>query len=824
MLKRGLFLFIFLAISSMQSQEALLPTDFRQHNLTEYNSSFLSPVFALDRNNPQSIALWSRWQWQSVDGDPTTLFLNYTRRLNTESVGGVGFFQNNTGIFLQSGGTLNYAYALELKSNAQIAFGLNLFGFVRKLADDRFQPDPDIGLPSFAETSDFVLRLAPSLRFKLDGFSIGIAAENLIDYNFTTKEKETGPTEKVYIGLASYNIPIAVFGSSEASFLQPTIYMKTVPGQDNQFGFTTLFSTPKFWVQTGLNSFYGLSGGIGGRFFRKFSFGALMEFGTSKELKGTDPSFEILTAYNFGAGDSKRKVIGIDEEEEELPQIITEAQTEKDARAEDKAGADKKELRRLERETRIVQKQERKDAIAALKKEKAFSERLKQQRTLDSIESVKRESALNESRKLAVQKVKDSVAAAQKEKDFVDGRRAALQRSRDSIATVKEREKVAYAERLQQQKTRDSLTAMRKAEEAGELAAQKRRDSLAELRERERLEAVQQAQRPGVREEQEKPAEAARVEKQKSQDSLAELRKAGETRVLAMQERRDSLAELRKLERLEAVSRAEQRRVQDSIALAQERQQLAEAARVKRQKTRDSLAAVRKAIETRELFAQRRRDSLAEVRKLERLEEVRRAQEQSVQDSIAAVEEREQLAEAVRVKQQKNRDSLVAARKTEETKELLAQKRRESLAEIRERERREAIRLERQRLQDSIAAETTPEETAKEKDTIIKTEQDKGIVKPKEGEKYEEAVREDGLLPGFYLIANVFSTKKYRDKFVATLKDQGFKPGTFYRPSNKYSYVYLQRYDSIGGARKARDSKLDGKYEGKTWIFRAVAN
>ena len=92
MIKRCLLFFTLFAIIALQAQEQLLPPDFRQHNLTEYNSSFLSPVFSLDRNNPQSLALWSRWQWQGVDGDPTTLFINYTRRLDAESVAGAGFF------------------------------------------------------------------------------------------------------------------------------------------------------------------------------------------------------------------------------------------------------------------------------------------------------------------------------------------------------------------------------------------------------------------------------------------------------------------------------------------------------------------------------------------------------------------------------------------------------------------------------------------------------------------------------------------------------------------------------------------------------------
>ena len=74
MLKKALFIYMVLTVLSAKSQEPELPYDFRQHNLTEFNSSLLSPVFSLDRNNPQSVALWTRWQWQTVDGSPSTLF------------------------------------------------------------------------------------------------------------------------------------------------------------------------------------------------------------------------------------------------------------------------------------------------------------------------------------------------------------------------------------------------------------------------------------------------------------------------------------------------------------------------------------------------------------------------------------------------------------------------------------------------------------------------------------------------------------------------------------------------------------------------------
>lgn len=527
MFKYYVVILSFIASTMAWSQDLVLPTDFRQHNLTGYNSSLLSSVFSLDRNNPESLALWSRWQWQTVDGDPTTWFVNYTRALNGESTVGAGFFQHNTGTFLQTGGVLNYAFALNLKDNAQIAFGINLLGYSRELADTRFQPNPDINLPMLPETNDFILRLAPSLRFKLDKFSIGIAAENLFDYNFTTKEKESRPTEKVYVGLASYSFPI---GSSGKSSLMPTIYLKSIPSFDNQIGIATLFSAPRFWLQAGYNDFYGVSGGLGAIFFKRLSIGGLMEFGTGTDLDDVDPTFEIITAYSFGKKDARRKVVGFEEDENE-PELV------------------------MEEDMRVQEEEEAK---------------------------------LSEEEKM--------------------------------------REELAKAEKLAE-----------------------------ENRQREE-----------------------------------------EERAVANRER------------------------------------------VKQ----DSIAAAEKAILEREKAQARR-------------------------DSIALAKQQEELA---------------------------------------------AKKLEEQKRQDSIAA------AEKIKEAVVVEE-----VTPEEGEKYEETTTEDGLEPGFYLIANVFGTKKYFDAFMQDLTNRGLEPKSFFRSLNGYNYVYLERYITIAAARRARDGKFYGRYDGKTWIFRVVA-
>ena len=548
-----------LTLFSVKSQEPELPYDFRQHNLTEFNSSLLSPVFLLDRNNPQSVALWTRWQWQTLDGNPTTLFLNYSRKLNEQSGIGGGFIQHNTGVFVNRGGLLNYAYNFELNTTTQLTLGVNVIGFQRKLAEE-FIMDP--GLPIFEEKSNFILQIAPAVKLQLNAFSFGIAMENLMDRNLTTNEGNASASGLIYMGLASYDFPITIFGDSSTSYIRPTLYYKRLPDFDNQIGFSTFFSTPKFWAQLGYNNFYGISTGIGGRFFKKLSLGALVEFGTSEDVKAEDPSFEIVTAFSFG-----QQVFEIEEEDI----LDTEQQ-------------------QINEELALLEAQRKQDSIAAVKAADLLA--------LEELQNQKR---------------------------------------KDSIATVNQQIELA---------------------KAGEQAEKKRMDSIAVVNQQ--------------------------IELAKAQEQVEKKRK-------------------------------------DSIRIAKE---------------------------------------AAAIAVIKAQQEKRRA------DSLNAVKQAEELAEVMKLKEKKEQDSINKA-------------------------------LEREK-----AAEE--------------------VIVLKKGEVYEEVESEEGLEPGYYLIANVFGTKKYFEAFVKKLSDEGLQPKSFYRAKNKYNYVYLKRYDSMQEARKARDSKYGGRYTGKTWIYRVV--
>lgn len=552
----GVLLIGFVAFG-LYGQTTPLPNDFRQQNITEYNSSLLNPAYAIDRNNPPSAALWARWQWQTYDADPTSIFFNYTHKLNEASAVGGAFFQNNTGIFINTGGVMNYAYAIDFSPKVRLGVGLNFFVFQQKLADDRFfQSNPIQTSPE----NDIVLQMAPGLNLRVDKLNIGFVSENLFDYNLGTKQRNTSPSERMFFGMASYDIPMEMFNTDGNSYLRPAIYFKSIPGFDTQFGFNSILSNEKFWAQAGYNSFYGVSGGAGGRFFKRFSFGALVEFGTSPELEGTDPTFELVTSYRFGSSAEPQPI------EEQL--IAEQEEKERELLA--------------EREKELLAEQEEKDEL--LEKTVSNSNQLTQQ-------ELKEQKQLDKQR---AKQYKDSVRLSSKNADVA-----------------------------------------------------------------------------------------------------------------------------------EKVSRRELKRRADSVNRANEALAYQEMIALKKQQRQDSINAVAKA-------------------------------------------------------------------------------------------REEAIALNVKRQQDSLAA--VAEAKAEAERLALRNE----VVKPKAGERYEEVTREGNLEPGYYLIANVFGTKRYFEAFMADMKKRGISAGSFYREANKYNYVYLGRYTSINDARKARESKLDGKYLEKTWIFRVT--
>src|SRR5690606_39559063 len=276
--------------------------------------------------SPNSLLLWTRWQWQDIDGDPSTLFVNYNHQIDSLSSFGAGFLQHNTGVFVNTGGQLNYTRAFQLVDGIRLLAGMNIFVFQQNVADEQFlgpgQADPSL-LKAY---EGFRTEFSPGLQLLIDRCRLGIAFENAFGFKFS------GEGERDYLqnitGSLSYDFPIEWLGGGQDGFLRPMAYFRTSPGVDTQVGLHALLRAPKFWVQGGYNSFYGVSGGLGVTLARTVSIGGLMEFAVDRDLEGKNPSIEILASYRFGkTGPGKKEV----DPEKEQAQVLAQEEREQEA-------------------------------------------------------------------------------------------------------------------------------------------------------------------------------------------------------------------------------------------------------------------------------------------------------------------------------------------------------------------------------------------------------------------------------------------------------------------------------------------------------------
>lgn len=325
----GIILFLFSIGLSAQTENLL--DELRQHNLTNINSSLLNPTFSYDRNNPRALSVWSRWQWQTPDTDPTTIFLNYTQRLGSQAAGGIGFFQNNTGAFQNTGGILNFSFAIPLDDGGEsnLFFGSNVGLFQQEAVNDSV---------ANAVGDSFVGQFSPGIRLQTGGLNLAFAVENALNFDFSDSQRDE--TGRVVSGLLSYDVPITLF--SENSYIRPQAYIRSFPEVDTQYGLMALMQHPKFWVQAGYNNFYGVSYGAGMTLFKKLSLGGVVELGVDDFVSDLDPTFEIIASYHFGKQEFEPKENidseGLVEEEEEEPKLSPREQRrlERDQREEAK--------------------------------------------------------------------------------------------------------------------------------------------------------------------------------------------------------------------------------------------------------------------------------------------------------------------------------------------------------------------------------------------------------------------------------------------------------------------------------------------------------
>ena len=376
MLKCRFLLFVGFTTAVLTGQEITLPADFRSHNLTQFNSSLFHPANSLTKNKPRSVAIWSRWQWQSIDGDPTSLFINYTQMLGPNTSGGLAFFQHNTGVYLNSGVAINAAHAIPLGASSQLSFGGNLFVFGQELADDNLLANMPTDTTGLDSNTAFLIRFSPGVVIQANDFSMGLVAENVIEANISDAERDSPPL--VFTGIIGNDFPVFLF--DQVSYIKPQAYIRAIQDADTQFGVRALFTHPKFWAQSGYNSFYGIALGAGVNLSKNLSFGGLVEFGLDDPARNEDPSLEIVASYFFGeqsfAEKKKKKKQSVEERMEAAKERRRMEDERRDSIAQEKALArqTRDSIKKARTAARLMEKEKtRMDSIAQVEQQKQDS-------------------------------------------------------------------------------------------------------------------------------------------------------------------------------------------------------------------------------------------------------------------------------------------------------------------------------------------------------------------------------------------------------------------------------------------------------------------
>jgi hypothetical protein len=136
----------------------------------------------------------------------------------------------------------------------------------------------------------------PGINFNYKQFDIGAYAENLINYDFNTSDFVKGYSETTYSGHLMYTY----------LFSEDDVVFRTMGRirSNHTFGFNSGISfwvnSPKLgWVQTGFDSYYGLSLGVGVHLSNKLSVGFVYEKASRAGMQNLGGTYEFNLVFTL---------------------------------------------------------------------------------------------------------------------------------------------------------------------------------------------------------------------------------------------------------------------------------------------------------------------------------------------------------------------------------------------------------------------------------------------------------------------------------------------------------------------------------------------
>ncbi|WP_179353853.1 PorP/SprF family type IX secretion system membrane protein [Winogradskyella vidalii] len=866
-----LFILCFCFIQTFYAQEddGVVSLDIPSRNSLTFNRFTINPTFSFVREQTKYISFYNKREWVQFENAPLTYLASYSGRFGENIGAGLGVFQQNYGVLTTFGGLLNFAYNAQVGRDKNLTFGINIGAY--KSGVNTANVVTNFDDPSLQNVPEnFLLTINPGINYGTEFLDFGLSINNLALYNFTSSaliEDDPQQSIEAHLMYTGYMSSRGFFDNSKFTSLIRSEFQK----DETIISGVVMVTVPKgIWAQAGYNTLYGASGGVGINITTQIA----IEYNYEKALGDIDvfgSAHEITLAYRFknnnyyyysredevssilSNGNKRRRVSKTSKSKVAATNTSNKSKIDTQAATQAKLAAEQKAKAEADEQAKILEAEQKAQQEAEAQKAQELAE---VQAELDKIEADKKaeEIAATRARIQAEQEAKAQQLAEQKAKEETEAK--ALQ-----LAEQKAKEEAeAKALQLAEQKAKEEAEAkaLQLAEQKAKEEAEAKALQLAEQKAKEEAEAkaLQLAEQKAK---EEAEAKALQLTEQKAKEEaeakalqLAEQKAKEETEAQAK-----LLADQKAKEEAEAQAKllAEQKAKEDAIANPKDElaksmlhitkvtedskvlqgqlfKQFKEIVDIKNQDLKDLKKENNLSNQGITVQPKPFKSVTAENNKLNGiiadLEEVTLSQNEKIDELTQLYEERASNKEYAldeitlfyknEIKRLKSEQLKFNNLKNELVAELEAIK---TAIEIERRKRikRAAYNSEEDRYSHDRAVLKNIIQTTKLSETPLKAEDfDFGETL---GNNIKILKNIDKVKSGYYLIIAVHSDTERRNEFVTKMVASGRSDVDFFHDvsTSKY-YIFYDKFDDIGSANKALESKGNRPYNGKMSIVK----
>ena len=292
-----IFLLLFVNQIIYSQEDGVVSFTLPIRNSLKFNKYLINPTFSFVREQNPYISIYNKRQWTQFENAPQTYLFSYSGRFRENEAIAFGVFQQNYGVLSTVGAVANYAHNVQLQSDSNLTFGVNLGFYKSGLNESKIitnYQDPSLeNIPS-----NSLITVNPGINYGTTFLDFGLSVNNLVLYNLKTSKIVEDDPEKSIEAHVMHTGYIDTYGFFDRSKFSGLLKSEFKKDKTIISGLAMLSVPIGVWAQAGYNTLYGFSGGIGMNITQNISFEYNYETATG-DLSTFGASHEIVFAYKF---------------------------------------------------------------------------------------------------------------------------------------------------------------------------------------------------------------------------------------------------------------------------------------------------------------------------------------------------------------------------------------------------------------------------------------------------------------------------------------------------------------------------------------------